>query len=189
MQSIPGNEAENLEVYGRFSICVKSCSKERDLVSFPSLQTPLNINSLRAPPGLGSSNPFLACLRLNAAKWQWRCRWDIYFQHPWPNIKETNVLRTARYPSSNWKEAIGHLNASLPRGDLEVNGLEKPLFWSQRAVLFLTTEMNLPLAPDDGRLGELAKSWRGMHLCSARYQICLPDHYIGQTIWRSFVFR
>lgn len=38
------------------------------------------------------------------------------------------MLRTARYPSSNWKEAIGHLNASLPRGDLEVNGLEKPLF-------------------------------------------------------------
>jgi len=34
----------------------------------------------------------------------------------------------AGYSSSNQKDATGHLNASLPRGDLEVNGLEKPLF-------------------------------------------------------------
>lgn len=38
------------------------------------------------------------------------------------------MLRMAGYPSSNWKEATGHPNASLARGDLEVNGMEEPLF-------------------------------------------------------------
>lgn len=71
------------------------------------------MNSLWASPGSSTSSPFLAYLMLSAAKEKWH-HWRDYFQPPWPNIRETNVSGTAGYPCSSWKEAIGHLNASLP---------------------------------------------------------------------------